>query len=238
MLFSGALLAFARPCSAQDSPPPEVVKPSAPASEQLKLKAGVQPMCPFPEEANEKQVEGIVELKLEVEADGSVGKATAVSGPVELYDAAVCSAKLAKFEPPVHPPVETPYEVWYGHPKPCPGAISSAGMTVVTGGYTSVSGNKVLPDGQNEMPQYPTEDRKAGVEGEMVLLLTIDQEGRVKKVRVLKSLSPHIDKNAMQVVRKWKVTIPADHPAKFPDDFTVHVMFTPLCSGDPFAQSK
>lgn len=43
---------------------------------------------------------------------------------------------------------------------------------------------------------YPAEDREKGISGIVVLTAYVNQEGRVEKVDILKSVSPNIDKEA------------------------------------------
>src|ERR1700732_484455 len=64
------------------------------------------PLAPYPDEALKKKIEGKVRLSIVVDATGRVLNAKALSGPPELLQAAIDSAKLWEFEPPTHPPVE------------------------------------------------------------------------------------------------------------------------------------
>ncbi len=51
-------------------------------------------------------------------------------------------------------------------------------------------------------PVYPEEARKAGIEGSVTLEGTTDDQGRVKKVKVLKSI-PELEQAAVDAVKQW-----------------------------------
>lgn len=53
-------------------------------------------------------------------------------------------------------------------------------------------------------PIYPESARKEGVEGTVVLEIIIDQEGRVRKVEVLKSLGEELDNAAIKAIEQFK----------------------------------
>jgi TonB family protein len=105
---------------------------SSPAKNTSPLKLLKGPTVPFPEEALRKNVEGKVELSLTVDAEGHVSDAKIVSGPPELYQAALDSVKQWQFESPAHAPAETIASVTYGHPKPCPGPVADMGVVLVS----------------------------------------------------------------------------------------------------------
>ena len=48
----------------------------------------------------------------------------------------------------------------------------------------------------------PENARKSGIKGDVILQVTIDKEGRVKSVQVVKSI-PTLDKSAIDAVRQW-----------------------------------
>lgn len=53
-------------------------------------------------------------------------------------------------------------------------------------------------------PEYPEEARKAGIEGAVVLEVTIDQQGDVRHVEVVRSLDPVLDQAAVAAVSQWR----------------------------------
>jgi len=79
---------------------------------------------------------------------------------------------------------------------------------------------------------YFAEGRKAGVAGEMILSLTVNAEGKVASVRVVKSLSPHLDNAAVDSVRTLKFKLQSGNPDSLPDDFPLRILFQPACSMD------
>lgn len=53
-------------------------------------------------------------------------------------------------------------------------------------------------------PQYPSELRKAKIEGSVTLVFIIDEEGRVEDPRVENSTRPEFEKPALEAIRKWR----------------------------------
>jgi protein TonB len=55
-------------------------------------------------------------------------------------------------------------------------------------------------------PRYPELARKAGVQGTVVLLIVIDQDGRVGEIEVLRSPDPRFgfDLAAIEAVKQWR----------------------------------
>jgi len=53
-------------------------------------------------------------------------------------------------------------------------------------------------------PKYPEEARKAGLEGTVVLYAVVDPDGMIHNMRIVRSLDPVLDENAMQAARQWK----------------------------------
>lgn len=53
-------------------------------------------------------------------------------------------------------------------------------------------------------PVYPAALRRAGVEGRVVLLVVVDEQGRVEEARVERSSRPEFEAPALEAVRKWR----------------------------------
>ena len=53
-------------------------------------------------------------------------------------------------------------------------------------------------------PTYPSELRKAKVEGVVTLVFVLDETGRVEDPRVENSSRPEFEKPALEAIRKWK----------------------------------
>ena len=215
---------------AQDGTQPK--KQDSTSKEEAQLKLVKSPIVPYPEEALRKNIEGKVVLSIVVNAQGKVSDAKALSGAPELIQAAIDSTKLWEFEPPTHAPVVTTAEVHYGHPKECPGPISDSGEVDTSGRLKSEKGTIIefRDDLDWSTPPYFTEDRKAGVAGEMVLTIGVNAEGKVTNVDVVKSLSPHLDSAAVDTARTWMFKLKAGSPGALPDDFPFHIRFRPTCS--------
>ena len=190
------------------------------------------PFAPYPEEARKKNIEGKVTLSIVVDAMGRVSDAKPLSGPPELFQAAIASVKQWQYEPPTHPPVTIPVEISYGFPKECPGPVSEIGEVMVSGRLLNKDGKVVGMSDSDDYatPPYPIEDRKAGVSGKMVLSVALDTEGRVKEIHVVKSLSPHLDEVAIKTVRTWKFKLIDGNPADPPNDFQVQITYRASCA--------
>jgi TonB family protein len=179
-----------------------------------------------------KNVEGKVTLRIVVDADGKVISSEALSGPPELYEAAIASTKQWLFEPPASAPVVQTAEVFYGFPKECPGPISDLGGVSSGGRSTSKNGNVVTLDdsSDNPLPPYPEKERKAGIVGVMTLSVSVDRDGKVTEAHVVKSLSPALDNNAIEAVLTWRFKIVSSKGGGFPDQFEIPISFKPLCN--------
>ena len=71
-------------------------------------------------------------------------------------------------------------------------------------------------------PQYPQLAQKAGVEGTVVVTVTINKSGNVKTAKVLKSI-PILDAAALEAAKEYKFT-----PAKQRDKFVMVRMNIPF----------
>jgi TonB family protein len=200
------------------------------AHQAARLKAIHMETAPYPEEARKKGVEGKVTLNIAVDAKGYVSQATILSGPPELFQAALDSTKLWQFEPPTTAPVVKTVEVSFGFPKECQGSESDHGEVTASTRLQNKAGTIFDMEFENDrLPPYPEEARKAGIAGEMILSLTLTAEGRVTLVSVIKSLSPQIDKTAVETVRTWKFKPKTGNLNNMPGDFSFHIFFRPTC---------
>jgi TonB family protein len=108
-----------------------------------------------------------------------------------------------QFEPPGSAAVTTIVEVAYGLPKECPGPISDSGGVEWSWRLRDKNGKTiaVADDDDSPPPPYPEKERKSGVAGKMLLSITLNPDGHVKEIHVVKSLSPVLDKAAIDTVR-------------------------------------
>jgi TonB family protein len=64
------------------------------------------------------------------------------------------------------------------------------------------------------MLRYPKAARKNGVQGEVVVQFTIERDGSVDDVKVIRHVSPDIDAEAVKVVKR----MPRWHPGLIDDE--------------------
>jgi TonB family protein len=163
-------------------------------------------MASYPLAAVRRGIEGKVAMNIVVDANGNVTQAKALSGPKELFPAALASVKMWQYEPPVSAPVTMTVEIGYAFPRECPGPISDLG-SVEGGGRLFDQKGKLAAVVDNDgypLPPYPIEERMAGVAEMMVLSVTLKRDGHVKEIHAVTSLSPGLDKAAIDTVRSWK----------------------------------
>lgn len=202
------------------------------ANQAVQLKAIKTPVAPYPEEARKNGIEGKVTLSIIVDERGKVSEAKVLSGPTELHSAALESVRTWQYEPPATGPVAKSVEISYGFRKECPGPISDAGEVGSGGWLTSEKGTVVGQDFDTDqpLPRYFEEDRKAGIAGVMVLSIAVMPDGRVKNVHVVKSLSPRLDKAAIESVRRWRFKLIKGSPDALPDYFELKIIYSALCN--------
>ena len=92
---------------------------------------------------------------------------------------------------------------WSGEPAGA-GEAGSGAEGGVVGGVLRGGGAKVMPPKLIKQVDavYPTEARKAGVEGVVIIEATTDLYGRVAGVKVLRSI-PALDQAAIDAVKQW-----------------------------------
>lgn len=78
----------------------------------------------------------------------------------------------------------------------------------------------------NERLVYPDSAKTNGVQGRVTLQFTIEKDGSLTKVKVLRGVDPSLDKEAVRVVSmspKWK---PAKHNEReVPVNYTFSIIF-------------
>jgi TonB family protein len=199
----------------------EFEKRTALAEEQTHLKALKQVQPTYPAEALAKHIEGTVVVSMEVDKNGMVSRAKAISGPTELFQASVNVAKQYQFAPPEHAPVTTEVEITYSlEPNPCASGQKGSQAVVETSGIAANAGRpgqlKILEEINAPSPTYPQKAREEGIEGELDLVITVGRTGEVIGVHVSKPLDPVIDSAAEATVRSWKFKVSRGEPASYP----------------------
>ena len=72
----------------------------------------------------------------------------------------------------------------------------------------------------------------AGAAGVMLLFVTVNAKGKITKIEVLHSLSPHLDKATIKTVRTWRFKLRDGSPGSLPDTFPLQIKFEPDCDMD------
>ena len=79
----------------------------------------------------------------------------------------------------------------------------------------------------NKNVDYPMAAIKSGKEGDVTVRFTVNTDGTVSNVKVVKSLEPNLDAEAVKVVSKMKGWTPAMKGGKaVPMDYQVNCNFT------------
>ena len=222
--------------AAQTSISAQTTQPSD-ASRYARVNPIFSPMVPYPAEAFKKGIKGTVLVTIDVDSKGMVTNVVPVSGPPELFQAAIDSAKQWKFNPPENPPIQVRYEISYGYydEHECPGPISTRGEIMGGGRLETANGLRFTLEDQDVdylLWYFNTKVRKTGIAGEVILSITANADGRVKKVRVVKSLSPELDKVTVKSARKWKFKLIEGNANSGPGEFEFSVIFKAVCDPD------
>jgi len=91
--------------------------------------------------------------------------------------------------------------------------------------YPTANGN-TLPQLQFKTEgEYTEEARRAKIQGTVVLAVTVEPDGTATVVRVVKSLDPGLDQNAIEAVRKWRFRPGTRDGQPVPVSATVEVNF-------------
>lgn len=106
-------------------------------------------------------------------------------------------------------------------PPGAPGTRPDLGMAPVR-----VGGNVPAPTKTRHVnPVYPAEARDAGIQGVVICEVTLNRDGRVAGVRVLRSI-PALDAAAVEAVSQWEFTPTLLNAEPVPVIMTVTVNFT------------
>jgi TonB family protein len=89
-------------------------------------------------------------------------------------------------------------------PPPPPDELSANAPTIDGEFPIRVGGNIAAPAKiRDAQPVYPPEAQTKRIEGNVILEVTIDREGKVRNARILKSV-PMLDRAALDAVRQWE----------------------------------
>jgi protein TonB len=194
------------------TPQPAPVRVGGPIKPPKQLKR-VDPE--YPSMARSARLEGIVILETTIGADGKVADVRVLRSIPLLDTAAMDAVRQWAYEPTfvngVAVPVIMTVTVRF--------ALTPAAPVRV--------GGQVKPPTKlkNVNPAYPQEAQAAHVQGVVILEATIDVNGKVADVRVLRSI-PALDQAAMDAVRQWEYTPSLLNNVAVPVIMTVTVSFT------------
>lgn len=172
-----------------------------------------------------------VDVTVTVGRKGEVIDAKAVSGPECLRNDVVRWVRTFRYSPPARPPATTSFSFGITESK----TRAPHDLEPDSSKPASQPGDDTAPEHETTVtppvpvykpePPYSDEARKAGLEGTVVLSITVDPQGNVKNIRVVKPLGKGLDQNAVDTVRSWKFK-PAAQDGK-PVEFsaTVEVAF-------------
>lgn len=77
------------------------------------------------------------------------------------------------------------------------------------------------------LPAYPLELIQKGIQGQAIYRISIDEEGRVRNARVLKSLHPYLDSSVIQALQQWKFEPVVEDGKTVPVSFNWTISFNP-----------
>jgi len=74
-------------------------------------------------------------------------------------------------------------------------------------------------------PEYSEAARRAKIDGELELAIALNASGSIDQIKVVHSLEPGLDANAVAAVRKWQFTPATKDGKPVPVQFSVQVGF-------------
>jgi TonB family protein len=227
----------------QQAPPKSEIKTT-----ESRLIRRVDPV--YPELAKRARVQGQVVLKVTVDEEGSVGNAEVLRGHPLLKDSAVAAVKQWKYEPTIinGAAVTVTATVTINFVLPGDQTMpSQAGAVPRIGSYAADpeindpldSPDRIASTVRNPRlikivdPVYPELAKRARVQGQIVLKVTVDEEGRIRDVEVL-SGHPLLSDSAVAAVKQWIYEPTIINGAAVPVTATVTINFVlPVEPNDP-----
>jgi TonB family protein len=164
---------------------------------QPRLLKMVQPI--YPEKARKNFVQGVVILEAKIDESGRVIDVMVLRSIPLLDQAAVDAVKQWVYEPLIldGKPTKALFTTTVNF------KLSDEDIEKFAAGAIKIT-DAIPPPKliKKAEPVYPEAARKAGVQGVVILEARTDVEGRVKNVRVLRSV-PQLDQAAIDAVRQW-----------------------------------
>lgn len=155
---------------------------------------------PYSKEAREKRLEGSVELKVVIGADGNVKDLSVTSGDPVLGAAAVDAVRQWTFEPKRvnGQAVEAEVKVRVDFHLSTTGRTSCNGM-----GCGNAEGDASATVISQVAPIYPAKAKKKHIEGQVLLQARIGVDGKIQDLSVI-SGNPELTQAAIDAVRQWR----------------------------------
>ena len=172
----------------------------------------------YPDGPRKAGVQGVVVLEARIASDGAVSEARVLRSVDGLDEAALAALLQWKFEArgfPVLMTVTINFTLADG-PKP---RAEKAAVGSVLGGLPGAPPPPKPPDAPiraggdiasptkvfDVRPVYPKEAKDAGVQGVVIIEVTISPDGKVVDTKVVRSV-PELDQAAVDAVRQWEFT--------------------------------
>jgi TonB family protein len=193
-------------------PPPAPVRVGGP----VKAPKQVSRVSPeYPAAALSSRVQGVVLLEATIGIDGKISDVRVTRSIPMLDSAAADAVRQWVYEPTVVNGVRVPV------------IITVAVEFKLTAPQPIRVGGEIKPPIQTKRvtPPYPSEAQAAGVQGIVIMEVTIDADGKVTDVRVLRSI-PLLDQAAIDAVRQFEYTPTIVNGVAVPVLMTVTVNFT------------
>ncbi len=234
-----AVTAPSQPEPVQQQPvqPQQPEQPAAP--KPIRVSAGVvagqiithiNPV--YPEFAKAGHIQGAVVLKAVISKEGTVENLTVISGPLELRSSSLEAVRQWIYKPyllngqPTE--VETTITVNYNLAPPAPSAnensnedqpLSGAAPEKLGPGITPPAVVTTVP------PQYTPQGRQDKISGNVLLKLVVDTNGNPTNVRVVRSLDPGLDQEALKAVKQYKFKPAIRHGKPVATEVSIEVNF-------------
>jgi len=177
-----------------------------------KLLKTVQPV--YPEEAKNAGIEGVVIIEARTDAQGKVVAATVLRSVPQLDQAAVDAVKQWLYEPMLIKGKPTgiifTVTVVFRLKDKDTKAKDTAKVVSIREADEEFAKGAVKVEGEIKPPRlvktvnpvYPEEARSAEVQGVVILAARIDTNGKVKDIKVLRSI-PQLDQAAVDALKQW-----------------------------------
>ncbi len=157
----------------------------------------------YPPEALTKKAEGWVQISFTVAPDGTVTdvKSTGVGDPLLTEAVAQVVRSSPKWEPAINPEARVPFQNAVTLNFRLPGQIKVESPFVIVEKMPEYKGgNLELRTFVKNNIRYPEEARARKIEGKVIILFVVTDEGKVEGVSVLGGVDPLLDAEAVRVV--------------------------------------